>query len=96
MKIENIKLALPFDKIKTKNLVSNETGDLILINIEKGMELKEHSSPSDASILILKGKVNFKIYGIDHFMKKGDLFNFEKNEVHAIEALKNSSILLIK
>ncbi len=96
MKIENIKSLLPFDKIKTKNLVDNNTGDLILIAIQKGSELKEHTSPTDASILLLKGKVNFKIYGIDHILKKGDLFNFEKGEVHAIEALKNSSILLIK
>ena len=96
MKLENIKSILPFDKIKTKNLVANDTGDLILISIQKGSELKEHTSPTDASILVLKGKINFKIYGVDHIMKKGDLFDFKKDEIHAIEAIKNSSILLIK
>ncbi|MBL4586424.1 MAG: cupin domain-containing protein [Flavobacteriales bacterium] len=96
MKTENILNQLPLDGLKTNKLVSNQSGNIILIAIEKGNELKEHTSNTDASILILQGKVIFKINGEEHIMQSHDLFSFKKNETHAIEALTNSKLILIK
>lgn len=93
---QDIKSILPFDQIKTKNLVSNETGDLILISLAKNAILKEHSSPTDASVLILEGEIIFMINDKNYSMQKGDLFNFKSKEVHALEAIEDSKILLIK
>jgi len=96
MKIENILSLLPFDGVKTNKTISNDSGDIILIAIEKGKELANHKSNTDASILILEGEVIFKINGEKHNMKLNDMFSFKKGKIHAIEAVENSKLVLIK
>ena len=96
MKTENILNLLPFDGIKTNKIVSNTSGDIILIAIEQGKELSEHKSNTAASILILEGEIIFKINGETHTMKPNDLFEFKKDEMHAIEAVTNAKLILVK
>jgi quercetin dioxygenase-like cupin family protein len=76
MKTENIVKLLPFDGIKTNKIVSNNSGNIILIAIEKGNELTEHKSNTDAAVLILEGEVIFKINGEKHSLKPNDMFSF--------------------
>ena len=96
MKTQNILNLLPFDGIKTNKVVSNNSGDIILIAIEKGKELSEHKSNTSASILMLEGEIIFKINGETHAMMPNDLFEFKKDEMHAIEAVSNAKLILIK
>ena len=96
MKTMNISSILPFSGVKTKKIISNETGDIILISIEKGHELAQHQSNTDASILILEGKILFKINNETHELITYDMYAFKKNELHALEALENAKVLLIK
>jgi quercetin dioxygenase-like cupin family protein len=96
MKTQNILNLLPFDGIKTNKVVSNNSGDIILIAIEKGKELSEHKSNTSASILMLEGEIIFKISGEKHAMKAHDIFEFKKDEMHAIEAVSNAKLILIK
>ena len=85
-----------FDGVKTKVLVANETGKQILISLEAGAELKEHISPTDASVLVLQGEVVFKINQEEFCMKPMDMYAFKKNVKHAVLASTNSIILLVR
>lgn len=96
MKTENILSTLPFDGIKTNKVITNETGNVILIAIEQGKELTAHKSNTDASILILEGSVVFKINGEEHLLKVHDMYSFKKEEIHAVEAVSNAKLILIK
>ena len=96
MKTENILATLPFEGVKTNKVVSNESGNVILISIEKGKELSAHKSNTDASILVLEGEIIFKINGEEHPMKTHDMFAFKKEEIHAIEAVTPAKLILIK
>ncbi len=96
MKTENILNSLPFNGIKTNKIVSNETGDVILISIEKGDSLKAHKAGTDASILMLEGEVIFKLNGELFPLKVHDMFAFKKNTLHAIEAVTDAKLVLIK
>jgi quercetin dioxygenase-like cupin family protein len=96
MKIENIINTLPFDGLKTNKLVSNETGSMILVSIEKGKELTAHKSKTDAAVLILEGEVIFKINGEAHTLKVHDMFSFKKEEEHAVEAVSNAKFIVVK
>jgi quercetin dioxygenase-like cupin family protein len=93
---KNILKDIAFDGVKTNVLVANETGKQILISIEAGAELKEHISPTDASVLILKGEVMFKINQEEFCMSLMDMYAFKKNVKHAILASTNSIILLVR
>jgi len=96
MKTENIINTLPFDGVKTNKVVINDSGNVILISIEKGSGLTAHKSNTDASILILEGEVVFKINGEAHKLETHDLFTFKKDEIHAIESITNAKLILIK
>ena len=96
MKTENILTLLAFNGVKTSKVVANETGSVILISIEKGKELAAHKSNTDASILILEGEVLFKIKGEEYPLKVHDMFSFNKAETHAIEAVSDAKLILIK
>jgi quercetin dioxygenase-like cupin family protein len=58
--------------------------------------LSAHKSNTDASILVLEGEVIFKINGEEYLMKRHDMYSFKKEEVHAIEAITNAKLVLIK
>ena len=94
--IENILTHLAYGGVKTKKLIANETGNVILIAISKGDELKKHISNTDASILILEGELFFKINGQSHLLTPMDMFEFKKQVPHAIEALSDTKLILIK
>lgn len=96
MKTENILNSLPFEGIKTNKVVSNETGDVILIAIEQGKELTAHKASTDASILVLEGEIVFKLKGELFPMKVHDMFSFKKDTLHAIEAVTDAKLILIK
>ncbi len=96
MKIDNIINTLPFDGIKTNKVVANDTGAVILIAIEKGKELTAHKSNTDASVLVLEGEVLFKINGEEYNLKVNEMYSFKKEEIHAVEAISNAKLLLIK
>ena len=93
---KNILKDIAFDGVKTRVIVANETGKQILISIEAGAELKEHTSPTDASILVLQGEIVFKINQEEFCMLPMDLYAFKKNVKHAILASTNSVILLVR
>ena len=93
---KNILKDIAFDGVKTKVLVANETGKQILISIEAGAELREHISPTDASVLVLQGEVMFKINHEEFCMLPMDICAFKKNVKHAILASTNSIILLVR
>jgi len=87
---------LPYQGIKSKKIVSNETGNIILISISKGDELKKHISNTDASVLVLEGEILFKIKEQNHLLCSMDIVQFKKNEIHAVEAISDSKLILIK
>mgnify|MGYP003385117553 FL=1 len=94
--INDILKDISFKGVKTQILVSNETGKQILITVEAGSELKEHISPTDATILVISGELVFKINQKEFNMKPMDMYAFKKNVKHAIVANTNSVILLVR
>ncbi|HIP31780.1 MAG TPA: cupin domain-containing protein [Crocinitomicaceae bacterium] len=96
MLIKNAKNQLDYDGLKTSLLVSNETGKVILISLEKGAILKKHVSDTDANILIEEGEIIFEINDEKHNMVEGDMYSFKKNEVHELTAVENSKVILTK
>lgn len=96
MILNNIVSTLPYTGVKTNKLVANDTGTITLISIEKDNILVEHKSATDASILLLEGEVAFTINGTEHILKTHDLYAFKKEERHAIKAITNAKLILIK
>lgn len=93
---KNILEQLDFNKIKSKKIAQTDNFDCILLNIEEGNTLKEHTSNTDAYLIVLSGEIIFNIHKESHRLSKNDGIAFEKNVPHSVVAISNSSILLIK
>jgi quercetin dioxygenase-like cupin family protein len=85
-----------YDKIKKQSLYKSEPFEVILLTIAKDEVLKPHTSKTDAFIMIIEGDIIFTLEGIDFNLHKDDLCQFKANQLHAVKALTDAALLLIK
>ncbi len=85
-----------FDKLQIQKLVKNEGLEILSISLEKGAIFPEHTSPTDATLVVLEGAIVFHINGEDYSIKKLEHFSFPKEEKHWVEAFKDSKFLIIR
>ena len=96
MQTGNLTALKQYDKIKKQSLYKSEPFEVILLTIAKDETLKSHTSKTDAFIMIIEGDVIFTLEGNDFNLHKDDLFQFKANQLHAVAALTDASLLLIK
>ncbi len=92
----NLAALKQYDKIKKQSLYKSEPFEVILLTIAKDEILKPHTSKTDAFILVIEGTVIFTLEGVDFHLHKDDLFQFKANQLHAVKALTDAALLLIK
>lgn len=96
MFIANIKELMKYDKIEKSPVYKDDNMQVIILNLPKGEELKPHISPVDAFFVVQQGEVEFTLEGELFLLKKGDLFHFKAKQVHALKALSDFSMLIVK
>lgn len=97
MKIPAFTTLIPeFNGLQTRKIHSAGHFDLILISLDKGAELPDHTANRNACIQILEGEIEFSITGETHVLRAGDLFCFEAGEPHNLRGKARSLILLTK
>lgn len=92
----NLTALKQYEKIKKQSLYKSEPFEVILLTIAKDELLKPHTSKTDAFIMVIEGDIIFTLEGVDFNLHKDDLFQFKANQLHAVKALTNASLLLIK
>lgn len=92
----NLVVLTQYDKIKKQALYKSEPFEVMLLTIVKDEILKPHTSKTDAFILVTEGNVIFTLEGVDFNLHKDDLFQFKANQLHAVKALTDAALLLIK
>ncbi|MEN8247947.1 MAG: cupin domain-containing protein [Bacteroidota bacterium] len=96
MKIKNIIQEIGYSQVQSKRVVTNGEQQVNLISLEKGCEIPGHTSTKDATIVILEGKLLFKIHGKNHELETLDTYSFGANETHALTAIEDTKILLVQ
>lgn len=86
----------PFDKLKVEKLVKTNALEVLSISLEKGAIFPEHTSPTDAQLIVLEGAIDFNINGKIFNLKKHEHFDFPKEEKHWVVAKQNSKFLIIR
>ena len=82
--------------VKSSKLSKSENIEVLHISMEKESVLKKHISPKDTLLIVLEGIIVFHIKNGSYILKKHQLFNFEKNEEHWVEAKENSNFIIIR
>ena len=85
-----------FHGLQVQKLVKTNVLEILSISLEKESNFPEHTSPTDAQLIVLEGDIVFYINGDTYHLKKQQHFNFPKETVHWVHANSNSKFLIIR
>lgn len=83
-------------KLQVANIHRNESFEILSISLEQGNVFPEHTSSKDAVLLVLEGAIAFHMEGKTYPLKKRQLFSFQKDTAHWVEAIKDARFLIIR
>ncbi len=82
------------DSIVSKALIERKTGIVTLFAFDKGQALSEHTSPFDAMVYVLDGKVDISISGESYILEKEDMIIMPADEPHGLKAMEKMKMVL--
>lgn len=81
---------------KFEHLVDEENLQVTHLQIKKGEEVLSHKSDKSVVVVIYKGKVDFTGENGTQTIAPSDIIVMEPNEMHALRALEDSDLMVIK
>jgi len=85
-----------FDNVQVQKLIKTNTLEILSISLEKGATFPEHTSPTDAQLIVLEGDIVFNINENSYPLKAQQNFSFPKTTPHSVRANENSKFLIIR
>ena len=85
-----------FDKLQISKLTQNESFEVLSISLEKNAIFPEHTSPSDAVLVVLEGAIDFHINDNRYHLTRQEYFSFPKKTPHWVTASENSKFLIVR
>jgi quercetin dioxygenase-like cupin family protein len=96
MLLGNLHHGEDFEKVKSDVVYKGDCFQVFLIRMKEGEQLKPHHSNTDAFLTIIDGEVIFTLMNQDFRLRKGDMINFKAKETHAVRALTEAMLMLVK
>lgn len=84
------------DAIQVRKHMKNQSLEILSITLEKGSVLPDHTSPRDAFLIVLEGKLDFLIDGKTFHLQKFEDFSFPKERTHRVVAREDTRFLIIR
>ncbi|MDB4293275.1 cupin domain-containing protein [Maribacter sp.] len=94
--INNTIASQPYSKLQVQKLAKNERLEILSISLEKDAIFPEHTSPTEAQLVVLEGAIDFHINGENFALKRQQHFSFPKEVKHWVKAIENSKFLIIR
>lgn len=80
--------------VVSRVLLRNEGGVMTLFAFAEGEGLTEHSSPHDATVLVLEGSVRVVVGGEAYDVGRGEILHLPATVPHALESGSRFKMLL--
>ncbi|MDD7766516.1 MULTISPECIES: cupin domain-containing protein [Anaerococcus] len=81
---------------KFEHLLDEDKLQITHLQIKQGEEIPSHKSDKNVVVVIYKGKVDFVGENGNEIIVPGDIITMEANEVHALKAMDDSDLMVIK
>lgn len=81
---------------KFEHLIDEDKLQITHLQIKKGDEVPSHKSDKNVIVVIYNGKVNFTGENRSEIIIPGDIINMQPNELHALSAIEDSDLMVIK
>ena len=99
--LETSKIFVPADSIEyadgavvSKTIVKKPTGNITLFAFDQGEGLAEHTTPHEAVVLLLDGKVEITIGGTPYNLQTGQSIILPANIPHSLKAPEKFKMML--
>ena len=83
------------ESIVSKILLKKETGNVTLFAFDAGQGLTEHTSPFDALVQCLEGKIDIKVGEENFTVSSGELLKLPATIPHGLKAVEKTKMILI-
>lgn len=80
--------------VVSKHVLKKDTGNISLFAFDKGEGLSEHTTPFDATVLVVDGKAEIIIDGHSHILYAGESIIMPAHIPHALRALERFKMVL--
>lgn len=81
---------------KFEHLLDEDKLQITHLQIKQGEEIPSHKSYKNVVVVIYKGKVDFVGENGNGIIVPGDIITMEANELHALKAMDDSDLMVIK
>lgn len=81
--------------VVSRTLIDKNEGTVTLFSFDKDQGLSEHTTPFDALVNVIDGKVKITISKKEYILNKGQMIIMPANEPHALKALERFKMMLI-
>ena len=81
--------------VVSRTVIDKNTGTVTLFAFDEGEGLSEHTTPFDALVVSLDGKVEVRISGVCNNLEEGDMIIMPANKPHALKALTRFKMMLV-
>ncbi len=95
-KIDNTIKVQEYDKLQVQKLSKNDAFEILNISLEKEAVFPEHTSPTDAQLIVLEGDIFFHINEETFHLTAQQHFSFPKETAHWVKANENSKFLIVR
>lgn len=85
-----------YENLKVQVVAKTSSFDILSISLEKDAIFPEHTSPSDAQLIVLEGSIIFSIDNKSYELSKHQTFAFSKYTAHWVKARENSKFLIVR
>lgn len=82
--------------LQVLKLFRNEALELLSISLDEDAVFPEHSSPTEAVLLVLEGRIRFFIAGGEHTLDAQQFLSFPAQTPHWVKAEAPSKFLIIR
>ncbi len=76
--------------VVSRTLIKKTMGTVTAFAFDAGEGLSEHTSPSDALLLMTDGEAEIAVSGVPHRVKAADIIMLPAHQPHGLERLQNS------
>ncbi len=96
--LENLANLISFEKEKFSHqiLLARETQKTLLFAFAKGQELKTHTTPQPALLIMLQGTCLFSMNNSTKILSAGEVISIPAQVPHALSAITDFKMILIK
>ncbi len=81
--------------VVSRTLIEKQTGTVTLFAFDQGEGLTEHTTPFDAMVCVLDGKVEVTISGNSIVLENDEMVIMPANKPHALKAIEKFKMMLI-